>query len=55
MKIGIRIKVKFDTNIDKIECIKSSTTPKELESYLAIIPGETLYWLYWVFVNIDKK
>ena len=31
---------------DKIECVKSGTNPRKVESYLAIIPGETLYRLY---------
>jgi len=40
------ISLKFDLEVDRIECVKSATNPKDIETYLAIIPGETLYRLY---------
>ena len=45
-KISDQINVEFDLSKDKIECVKSGTNPRKVESYLAIIPGETLYRLY---------
>ena len=42
-KISDQINVEFDLSKDKIECVKSGTNPRKVESYLAIIPrGNTL-------------